>query len=62
MPVARCLAAAVTCCLTLRTAASAQVTTADIVGRVTDASGAGLPGVTVHGSTCACRSVRCPRT
>ena len=41
------LAAAVAFCLILHTAAFAQVTTADIVGRVTDSSGAVLPGVTV---------------
>src|SRR5438046_4399078 len=44
---ARCATAVAACCLTLPTAASAQVTTADLVGRVTDASGAVLPGVTV---------------
>src|SRR6185295_14713633 len=33
--------------LTLPSAVSAQVTTADIVGRVTDATGAVLPGVTI---------------
>src|SRR5258705_13551398 len=44
---ARRVVAAVAVCLLLHTAATAQVTTADIVGRVTDASGAVLPGVTV---------------
>ena len=44
---ARSVFAAVAVLLTLHTAALAQVTTADIVGRVTDASGAVLPGVTV---------------
>ena len=44
---ARSVLAALAVVLTLHTAASAQVTTADIVGRVTDASGAVLPGVTV---------------
>jgi len=44
---ARSVLAAVAVFLTLHTAALAQVTTADIVGRVTDASGAVLPGVTV---------------
>src|SRR6185503_15966440 len=45
--VATCRAAAVLSCLLLATAASAQVTTGDIVGRVTDESGAVLPGATV---------------
>src|SRR5437899_2265880 len=44
---ARCAAAGVACCLTLHATAFAHVTTADVVGRVTDASGAVLPGVTV---------------
>src|SRR5262245_52464402 len=42
-----CRAAAVLSCLLLATSASAQVTTGDIVGRVTDESGAVLPGATV---------------
>jgi carboxypeptidase family protein len=45
--VATCRAAAVLSFLLLATAASAQVTTGDIVGRVTDESGAVLPGATV---------------
>src|SRR5882757_9357500 len=44
---ARWCAGVVACCLVLHSVASAQVTTADIVGRVTDSSGAVLPGVTV---------------
>ena len=44
---ARSVVAAVAVSQLLHTAATAQVTTADIVGRVTDASGAVLPGVTV---------------
>jgi len=44
---ARRVAAALALCVILHTGAFAQVTTADIVGRVTDASGAILPGVTV---------------
>ena len=43
----RSAVAAAAVCLILHTAAFAQVTTADIVGRVTDSSGAVLPGVTV---------------
>src|SRR5262245_39446914 len=39
--------AVVACCLAFQAAASAQVTTADIVGRVTDSTGAVLPGSTV---------------
>ena len=42
----RCAAAAAVFLL-LHATASAQVTTADIVGRVTDTSGAVLPGATV---------------
>jgi hypothetical protein len=42
----RCLAAAVVC-LPLGAAVHAQVTTADIVGRVTDTTGGVLPGATV---------------
>src|SRR5712691_12081970 len=47
MIAARSVAAAAALALMLHTAAFAQVTTADIVGRVADASGAVLPGVTV---------------
>jgi hypothetical protein len=43
----RWCASVVGCCLFLHAAASAQVTSADIVGRVTDTTGAVLPGVTV---------------
>jgi hypothetical protein len=43
----RSVAVVAVVCLLLHTAAFAQVSTADIVGRVTDASGAVLPGVTV---------------
>ena len=45
--VATCRAAAVLLCLSLTSVASAQITTGDIVGRVTDESGAVLPGATV---------------
>src|SRR5262249_47399653 len=44
--VRRCLGVFVGC-LVLHAAAAAQVTTADIVGRVTDTTGAVLPGATV---------------
>src|ERR1043166_949725 len=47
MPVVRWGARVVACCVVLRALAFAQVTTADIVGRVTDTSGAVLPGVAV---------------
>jgi hypothetical protein len=47
MSSARGVLAAVVVSLILHAAANAQVTTADIIGRVTDASGAVLPGVTV---------------
>ena len=47
MIAARSVVAAAALALMLHTAAFAQVTTADIVGRITDASGAVLPGVTV---------------
>ena len=43
---ARSVLAALAVVLTLHTAASAQVTTGDIVGRVTDSSGGVLPGAT----------------
>jgi carboxypeptidase family protein len=47
MSAARPAIAAVTCAFVLSLDAAAQVTTADIVGRVMDTSGAVLPGVTV---------------
>lgn len=47
MRTARALVAALAFCTTLPAAALAQVTTADLIGRVTDTSGAVLPGVTV---------------
>jgi glucose dehydrogenase len=47
MLAARLCAGVVALCLILASPAAAQVTTADIVGRVTDTSGAVLPGVTV---------------
>ena len=45
-------------CLLLATAARGQVTTADILGRVTDSSGAVLPGATVTIENAATRDVR----
>ena len=47
MRTARALVAALVFCTALPAAALAQVTTADLIGRVTDTSGAVLPGVTV---------------
>src|SRR5262245_20346410 len=45
--VATCHAVAVLSCLLLATSATAQITTGDIVGRVTDQSNAVLPGATI---------------
>ena len=44
---ARSVIAAAASCVIIQTGAFAQVTTADIVGRVTDSTGSVLPGVTV---------------
>ena len=49
-------------CLLLATAAHAQVTTADILGRVTDSSGAVLPGVSVTVVNTATRDTRSQTT
>ena len=48
VPVRRVAAAAVVLFFLLQTPAFAQVTTADIVGRVTDSRGAPLEGMVVH--------------
>jgi hypothetical protein len=58
MVTARSVLAAVAASVILHAAAVAQVTTADIVGRVTDASGAVLPGVTVTVENLATRETR----
>ena len=47
MPLVGRVAAAAAICLAVHATALAQLTTADIVGRVTDTTGAVLPGVTV---------------
>src|SRR4051794_36595670 len=51
-------AAVATLCLLLATAARAQVTTADILGRVADSSGAVLPGATITIENLATRDMR----
>jgi hypothetical protein len=47
-----------TCLLLLATVAQAQVTTADILGRVTDSSGAVLPGASITIVNTATRDTR----
>ena len=54
----RRLLALVTCGCLVASVAHAQVATADIVGRVTDSSGAVLPGVTVNVTNTGTRAVR----
>jgi hypothetical protein len=56
--VATCRDAAVLWCLLLASIASAQVTTADIVGRVTDESGAMIPDATITIDNLGRREVR----
>ena len=48
----------VTMCLSVPAIAAAQVTTADIVGRVTDTTGAVLPGATVTIENVATHDIR----
>ena len=58
MSSARRAALGATCLLLLASMAYAQVTTADILGRVTDSSGAVLPGATVTIVNTATRDTR----
>jgi len=54
----RCFVSLIALCLALPAAARAQVTTADIVGRVTDSTGGVLPGATITVENTATHDIR----